>query len=147
MSFLEDLAAAKDAPRPTLDVVVLLNGTQYVLRFTRMSGIDWGNLVDKHPPRIGKGKQEAAGVADDAAVLLDIRYGYNVRAVTREACTLSGVVVDGEPLTADQWTETLTALDGAAHQRITDAIFDLNEYGPQAEVDAARKGPKPSRKS
>lgn len=147
MSFLEDLEAAKATDAPTEDVTVLLNGNPHTLTFTRMSGIDWAHLVDKHPPRLGITPDGGPlPVKDDAPVMVDAKYGYNVRGVVLEAAPLSGVV-DGEAHPADVWEQMLETLDGAAIQRITDAIWKLNEYGPEQEVDAARKARPTSRKS
>ncbi|MDP3209842.1 MAG: hypothetical protein Q8M65_11895 [Rhodoglobus sp.] len=145
MSFLDDLNAATQIERPTADVDVLLNKSRYALRFTQMTGIDWGLLVDKHPPRIGTlGKTEGDKVDP---VYVDLKYGYNVRAVVLEAAPLCGEVVGEGAISAAKWQQLLKALDGAAFQRVCDAIFNLNEIAPEKAVDAARKGPKPSRRS
>ena len=146
MSFLDDLTAAAQIDRPTADVDVLLNGNPYTLRFTQMTGIDWGLLVDKHPPRIGNlGGKEGADKVDP--IYVDLKYGYNIRGVMLEAAPLAGEVVGESALPTEKWELLLKSLDGAAFQRVCDTIFNLNEIAPQKAVDAARKGPKRSRRS
>lgn len=145
MSFLDDLNAASQTQRPTAEVDVLLNSNPYTLRFTQMNGIDWGLLVDKHPPRVGSiGKTDGEKVDP---VYVDLKYGYNVRGVVLEAAPLCGEVVDEGAISVAKWEQMLKALDGAAFQRVCDAIFNLNEIAPEKAVDAARKGPKRSRPS
>lgn len=139
MSFLDDLNAATQTERPTADVTVLLNGNPYTLRFTQMTGIDWGMLVDKHPPRVSGLAAEKPG---DNPVYIDLKYGYNIRAVILEAAPLSGAIVGEDPISTAKWEQLLKALDGAAFQRVCDTIFDLNEIAPEKAVDAARKGQK-----
>jgi hypothetical protein len=145
MSFLDDLNAATQIERPTADVDVLLNGTRYTLRFTQLTGIDWGLLVDKHPPRIGSiGKTDGEKVDP---VYVDLKYGYNIRGVILEAAPMCGEVVGEGAISTAKWEQLLKALDGAAFQRVCDAIFNLNEIAPEKAVDAARKGPKRSPRS
>ncbi len=143
MSFLDDLNAATQTERPTADVTVLLNGNPYTLRFTQMTGIDWGMLVDKHPPRVaGLAASKAGDKPADNPVYIDLKYGYNVRAVILEAAPLSGTIVDEGAISMAKWEQLLKALDGAAFQRVCDTIFELNEIAPEKAVDAARKGQK-----
>ncbi|MFN4000866.1 hypothetical protein [Microcella sp.] len=144
MSFLDDLQAEIAKPAPTLDVDVVLNGNKHTLQFRRLDGLTWAELIDRHPPRIG-GKDE--NDVEIPPVWVDVRYGYNLRAVILDAAPLCGSVPDGAELSASDWADLLNALDGAAFQRVSDAIFQLNEVGPREEVDAARKAPKRSRRS
>jgi len=137
MSFKDDLAAAKAADVPHADVTVLVNGVPYDLRFRQMPGDEWASETDKHPARPG--------------VLVDQRYGYNIRSLTRGAAPKCGVLVNGgdevklrvDPVgdadRVDEWADLFRTLSGHDFQRVTDAIWSLNEYLPEKAVEAARK--------
>lgn len=137
MSFKDDLAAAKTAEVPHIDVTVLVNGKPYELRFRQMEGPAWAAETDRHPSRPG--------------VLVDQKYGYNIRSLTLGAAPKCGVLLEGDAETAlrvdapglenrvDEWADLLTTLSGHDFQRVTDAIWSLNEYLPEQAVDAARK--------
>lgn len=127
MSFEDDLKAEYEAERPYEDVDALLNGTLYTFRFTKMDGTEWASACDRAPLRPG--------------VLLDMRYGYNLRALAPIVAQASGGRVDGDavvPLTPDQWRAVFKG-SGSTVARIGDAIFTLNEYGPADAVDEAKK--------
>jgi hypothetical protein len=143
--FDDDLAAAQTPEDKHIDVLVLINHKPRLLRFRPMDGLEWAAETDRHPARPG--------------VLVDTRYGYNLRTLTRAAAARSGkLVIDGEertlrvdpfvpeipgqpkpPKRVDQWADLFKAISGHEFQRITDAIWTLNEYGPQQEVEAAGK--------
>jgi hypothetical protein len=128
LSFEDDIKAEFEAPKPTQDVDITLNGTLYTFRFTRMDGLEWASLCDMFPARPG--------------VLFDMRYGYNLRPLTLAAAAKSGQRLEGEApvdLTEDQWRNLFKTLPGASIERFSDALFQLNEYGPAQEVDAAKK--------
>lgn len=128
MSFEDDLKAQETAPVPSLDVDVLLNGNAHTLRFRRMNGMDWSAESDKHPIRPG--------------VLIDMRYGYNLRALVKAVAPKTGVLVEDDverEIDEEQWKSLFKALDGASTQRVCDTVWALNEYGPQQEIDAAKK--------
>lgn len=150
MGFSEDLAAAKTAERNIRDVDVTVNGVLYTLRFTQMDGLDWADEADRHPAR--------------PKVLIDLRYGYNLRSLVKAVAPQTGVlVIDGEssalrvdpvdpenpkdPDRVDEWVDLLKALDGAAIQRIGDAIWSLNEWEPGQAVEAAKKALRGSKKA
>jgi hypothetical protein len=128
MSFEDDIKAQFEAPKPTGDVEVLLNGTLYTFRFTRMDGMEYASLCDMFPARPG--------------VMLDMRYGYNLRPLTLAVAAKSAQRVDGDnlvPLTDDQWRNLFKGLPGASIQRFSDTVFLLNEHGPAQEVADAKK--------
>jgi hypothetical protein len=127
MSFADDLKAEFEADKPTRDVEIPLNGNLYTLRFERMDGTDWTLATDAAPARPG--------------VLLDMRYGYNLRALVPPVAEKTGKLVDGDNLvdvSEDQWRAIFKGA-GATVSRIGDAIFALNEYDPAAEVEALKK--------
>ena len=128
MSFEDDLKAQAEAERPHADVEVKLNQTLYTFRFRRMNGDEWANEIDKHPARPG--------------VLVDMRYGYNLRSIVKAVAPKCGVRLDGDVETVmdvEQWTQLFKVLDGAGVARVGDAIWGVNEYGPAAEGEAAKK--------
>jgi hypothetical protein len=89
VGFLEDLAAEKTAQRPTADVEVLLNGNLYTLRFTKLDGTEWAAEVDKYPARPG--------------ILIDSRYGYDLRKLVKGIAHKCGVLLDGETEVPLRW--------------------------------------------
>lgn len=145
MGFSEDLTAAQNPEQDEhIDVDVLVKGTLYTLRFRPMDGMDWSAETDRHPARPG--------------VLIDTRYGYNLRSLVKAAAPQSGVlVVDDEerklrvdpivtvprgqrpPKRVDEWADLFKVITGHEFQRISDAIWALNEYMPQKRIEAAGK--------
>jgi hypothetical protein len=144
MGFKEDLAAAKKAPANTADVDVLVNGRKYTLRFKQVTGQEWAEAVDRSPLR--------------REVALDVRYGYNLRMAVGLTVPNSATLLDGEKpveVTVDEdakppvneWADLLDALSGFDFQRVTDAVWQLNEWDPQQALEAAKKAPRVSGKS
>lgn len=128
MSFDDDVAAQIAAEKDFVNVDVTLNGKLYTFRFFQMDGLEWADQTDRFPARPG--------------VLLDMRYGYNLRPLSKAVAPLSGKQVDGDTLidlTPEQWEKLFKALPGAAVMRIGDALFNLNEYAPGEAVEAAKK--------
>jgi len=128
MSFEDDLKAESEVVKPTRDVDVSLNGNLHTIRFTQMDGTDWAAATDQAPARPG--------------VLLDMRYGYNLRQLVYVVAPKSGKRVVGAEevaLTEDQWRLLLKSLKGGPMMRLGDALFILNEYEPDEEVAAAKK--------
>lgn len=128
MSFDDDLDAAVAAERDTVDVSATVNGHLYTFRFTQMDGLEWADITDRFPGRPG--------------VLLDTRYGYNLRPLSKMAAKETGELVEGDTLTKlspEQWDKFFKGAPGAAVMRIGDAIFNLNEYLPGLAVEDAKK--------
>lgn len=128
LSFEDDLKTEFEEPAPTKDVDVVLNGNLHTFRITRMDGVEWASLVDMFPARPG--------------VLLDMRYGYNLRPLTLAALPKSAKHINGdtlEDLTEEQWRKLFKTVPGAYIERFSDAVFLLNEHGPNDEVDQAKK--------
>lgn len=134
MTFEDDLKAAREAPIEHTDVAYTLNGTLYTARFLQLSGMEWAAEADNHPARPG--------------VLIDARYGYNLRSLCRAIAKKTGRRVDGDPtdenvklveLTPEQWDDLYRALPGSTVQSFDDAIWALNEAIPAREVEAAKK--------
>jgi hypothetical protein len=106
---------------------------------TQMDGIAWASETDKFPARPG--------------VLVDQRYGYNLRPLTKHVAPKCSVLFDADgnevELRVDppevkkdrvnQWADLFANIDGATFQRISDALFGLNEIWPAQAVDAAKK--------
>lgn len=128
MSFADDLKAQSEAVLPHEDVEVLLNGNVHVFRFRQIDGVEWTAETDKYPARPG--------------VLIDARYGYNLRALVKGIAPKCGVRLDGDTeigMETDEWADLWKAIDGPTFARITDAIWGLNEYRPGLAVEAAKK--------
>lgn len=126
MTFEDDLAAVQAAPAPFLDAEVTVNGSYYALRFVQMDPFDWAVEVDKHPARPG--------------VALDKRYGYNLRSLVKAVAPATGSLVeDDKTVPVKDWPALLKAIGGHGFQRVTDAIWAVNEYLPEQAVVAAKK--------
>lgn len=130
MSFLDDLKAAQNAPRIYADVPVMFNGHLHILRFRQMDGLDWTAETDRHPMRPG--------------IAIDMKYGYNFRALTKTAAPASGVRVEDEVehvVTEEEWEHIFSpgVLTGRYFAAITDAIWALNVRSPELAVEAAKK--------
>ncbi len=102
--------------------------TLLTLRFTKLDGLAWAALTLKNVMR--------------PDVPVDLMYGYNFHAVCQAAAQLTGTEVDGETTSAisdKQWERLWNVLPGRDVQRICDAVWGLNEYGPEQRVEAAKK--------
>ena len=136
MTLDDDLDAVMGVARDFADLSINLNGKLRTLRFTQMDGMEWAELTDRFPAR--------------QDVLLDARYGYNIRPLAKAAAPLCGSLLDGEnevALTVEQWEKLFKGQPGATVMRIGDIIWNLNEYLPGQAVDALKKGstPEPSK--
>ena len=126
MGFLEDVAAAKAAPKETSDAVpVIVNGSLYELVFERADGDAWAECVSRHPARTES--------------LIDRRYGYNFNAVVLEMAPKTGRLADGTVIPAEAWSDLIPTLAGAEIAAVTDAIWALNEWNPAQEIEKAKK--------
>ena len=126
MSFLDDLAAAKDAGKQkSQPVPVIVNGSLYELVFYRADGNVWADTTAQNPPR--------------ADVAIDRRYGYNFNAVVLEMAPKTGRLVDGTSIPDEAWAGLIPTLSGAEIAAVTDAIWALNEWNPAQEIEKAKK--------
>lgn len=128
MSFEDDLKAEFEAEKDHRDVDVKLNDKLYTFRFTVLDGVEWAAAGDLFPARPG--------------VLLDMRYGYNLRPLSLYVAAKTGKRVDGDKLvdlTPDQWSNLFKALPGYSVARIGDAMFDLHEISPERAVEELKK--------
>ena len=131
MTFADDLKKAQAAKTPYQDVPVVLGGKLHTLRFKQMNGLAWAAETDKYPPRL--------------ETTIDTTYGYNIRDLTRGTAPMSGFRLEGEqemPLAEHEWDALFEAITGHDFQKITDAIWALNEYDPQAAVAKAMEAQK-----
>jgi len=144
LGFLDDLAAAKEAPRKkSKPVEVLVNGNLYELVFYRADGDVWADSVARHPLRL------------DAVI--DLKYGYNFNEVVLEiGSTTSRYIEGGEehafpidevkdgekpPIRpkSSAWESFFKSLSGSEVGKVTDAIWALNEWDPAQEIERAKK--------
>jgi hypothetical protein len=134
MSFEDDLAAAQAEEVAYANVEVTVRGNLYVIRITQMDPFEWASEVDRHPARDG--------------VAIDQRYGYNLRSLTKAVVPVCGKRVDGDELVDVQdWPALLKAIGGYGFQRVSDAVWALNEILPERAVEAAKKALIATRKS
>jgi hypothetical protein len=126
VGFLEDIAAAKAAPKPVSPPVdVVVNGALYELVFERADGDVWAECVSRHPVR--------------ADSVIDRRYGYNFNAVVLEMAPKTGRLADGTVIPDEAWADLIPSLAGAEIAAVTDAIWALNEWNPAQEIEKAKK--------
>lgn len=128
MTFAEDLAAAKQAPRRTSDVLVEVNGRKYKIRISALDGTEFAAETLKHPPRLDVGA--------------DMQYGYNLNTLTEAVLPRCAVLLDGSDeleISTEQWADLLAVADGGTAQSFVNAVYTLNEYASNKAVSAARK--------
>jgi hypothetical protein len=133
LSLDDDLDADVNRDVDYADLNININGKLRTLRFTQMDGLEWAELTDHFPARQG--------------VLLDSRYGYNLRPLSKAAAPLCGKLLDGDTevsLTEEQWAKLFKAQPGSTVMRIGDVIWNLNEFLPTAAVEALKKGSTPA---
>lgn len=127
-ALLDAALERKSAEPATSTVTVPVGGGTVTLRFTEMDPREWHRCTMAHPGR--------------PDVALERMFGYNLVDAAKHAAPLSGVRVDGDTeqkLTVKQWGKFFTAIDREGWALITDAIFGLNEAGPLARLEAAKK--------
>lgn len=129
MSFESDLEEQVNKPTETADEEVIVGNTLTKFRFYQWAGYQWAEESDRHPVRPG--------------VLLDLRYGYNLRSLGLACAKQTGRRVDSDgtehELTPEQWDTLWRNLPGASVLTLCDAVWALNEHNPREAVDAARK--------
>lgn len=101
------------------------------VRFTRIPGDDWADIVSRNPARVD--------------VPLDRHYGYNYDAVCNAAAVFRGDndeaythIVDGDelvPVEKSQWFDLIATVAGSDATELRDAIWSLNEYDPAKALD------------
>lgn len=97
-------------------------------RFRRLPGLEWGEITARCPVRLG--------------VDIDMRYGYNMHAATVMAAPKCGTRLEDDaevPVTEEQWRDIFATISGYEMTLILDAIYELNEYGPAAQIAALKK--------
>ena len=141
MSFRDALAAAKTAERKRSEPVEVLIGDEIVtLQFTRAAPTEWARITSRYPATNGS--------------LIAVRYGYDIQKVVPEIAALTGFVLeDGQettltvekpskenPTPVNEWEDLFNALDGHSFGLVSDAIWALNEWGPQYRLAELKKG-------
>lgn len=99
------------------------------LKFSRILGTDWNDLTVVNPPR-------------EDSLPDRVVFGYNVHAVTRAAAVTSGVVLEDDgserALSEEQWNELFTLVSGKDNEKITNAIYALNEGESERAVELGK---------
>ncbi len=111
-------------------VKIMLGGEPVELVFERIDGKLWAQQCAKYPPRLD--------------VPIDRNYGYNFHQVVISVTPESGRLVTDDglvPLDEDHWRGIFAdgVLSGHDFQRIVDAVWSVNEWGPQEKVRALSK--------
>jgi hypothetical protein len=103
------------------------------LRFYRLPGEVWADIVSRCPARIG--------------APMDEHYGYNMQQAAKLAAPINGVRVDGDELVplryeaattdspaVNQWADLWQSIAGSEASRIESAIWELNVYEPDSRM-------------
>ena len=129
----ELLAKAKtdaETPPQSDPIDVLIGGELVTLVFARADGKAWAGECARYPMRLG--------------VKIDEAYGYDFHRVVMAISPTTGKqLVDGveSVLTEEQWQGIYAegVLSGHDFEKIADAVWALNEWGPQSRVAALKK--------
>lgn len=136
MNLKDRIAAAKaeiESAEP-LTVPVYVGGELVEVSFRPVEGHVWADLVASSPPRPGS--------------TLDGNVGYNSDAVARRY-PLSLVLVDGEPVSAEDWSDLHDVIPSPSVKLIAAGLWGLNQNDPAkriAELGKARAGAQPKKR-
>lgn len=138
MNVQERIAKAKaeiaNAEPKTVDVE--FGGEITVLGFTPIRGDEWDELTSEYPPRKG--------------AVLDGNIGYNIKAVLK-AFPVDHITVDGEPTTAEEYTEIVSVLASPHIKRASEVLFHIQQMLPAQRLielgKASAGAPKRSQRS
>lgn len=134
MTSIDDLIAkakaAAETPPQSEPIDVVIGDEMVTLRWTRADGKAWAAECARYPMRLG--------------VKIDEAYGYDFHAVVMAISPKTGKqVVEGEEVALDekQWQGIFAegVLSGHDFEKIANAVWDLNEWGPQGRVAALKK--------
>lgn len=129
MSSLDEMIAkANAAPRNTEVADVYIGEDLAKFEFVQMPGLEWQELVSKHPRR---------PTSD-----VDRLVGFNASTLTQAVPLRYVSTVDGDervPVTEDQWAALFRVFDGHAVQAFASVLWVLNFAGPRSKVDEAKK--------
>lgn len=114
-ALIEKQRAALDN-RPTVDVPVVMAGEVVTVTFAKADQTEWEDLTLAHPARLGTS---------------DVNIGYDQRAV---AAAYPRVVIDGDPVEAEQWAEFYRLLVVTHRKNVATALWGLNVYDDIVEA-------------
>jgi hypothetical protein len=127
-ALLDEAISQEPQELNTVTVPVSVGGTTVTLKFTEMDPRAWYACTMPFPPRVD--------------IPVERMFGYNLTDAALHAAVKCGVRVDGDEevkLTPAQWGKLFKVLDREGISPIVDAIFGLNETGPLARLEAAKK--------
>lgn len=136
MNLKDRIAAAKaeiDSAEPAV-VPVYVGGELVDVSFRPIEGHLWADLTAMCPPRPGS--------------TLDGNVGFNPDAVAR-VYPLSNVLVDGEPVSAGDWSDLNDVIPSPSIKLVAAALWGLNQSEPAkriAELGKARAGAQPKKR-
>lgn len=127
-AFSDDLAAAKKADRETLVITLMVNSKPYKFRFTQMDGVEYAVETLKHPFR--------------PDVPLDREYGYNLNSLSQAIAPRCAVRLEGDDeieMSAEEWADLFSVMDGGGVQAIANTVFTLNQFASAKVVESVKK--------
>lgn len=126
---LLDAAIERRTAEPVTETVDVLVGVEvWSLRFSEMDALEWANVIALNPQRPGSN--------------IDRQFGYNYDGAAMTAAPLSGVRVDGETvlkLSESQWVKVFRAISGHDFEKLSNAVWGLNEIQPMRRLAEAKK--------
>lgn len=131
MGILDDLAVAKEqvADRvKTPPIECLVNGKVYNVVFYRAEPEEWTRVTAKHLPR--------------KDILLDIRNGYDIAAVSRAISASCGRVLDGDAeveMSEEQWADLWVVIPPSTARLLEANVWSLHEHDTEMQIAEAKK--------
>lgn len=105
-----------------------LNGQTFKFRFEQMLGTEYVEETLRHAP--------------DLEVPLHRQFGYDVHAMARAVAHRCSYLIEGKEerrLDEEQWAKMFPLLDAGSLAKITNTVFELNEFASSRAVAAAKK--------
>lgn len=127
-ALLDEAVETRSEKLETETVEVLVNQTVVTLRFSEMAAKDWADVIAVNPQRLGSP--------------IDRQFGYNYDGAAITASPKCGVRVEGDSeskMTAEQWEKLFGVIAGHDFQKITNAVWSLNEISPMRRLAEAKK--------
>ena len=121
----ELIAAARKAVPDRDGFEIAVDDVVATIEFVQLSGLAWCNLTAVNPPRKGSSHDWTIGY-DSVAVVR----AYPVESVWRGGEAMSTILVDGAPVTAEQWAEFADLLDVPALEDAATVLWAIHVGKP-----------------
>ncbi|NLP85440.1 hypothetical protein HF576_16455 [Microbacterium sp. CFH 90308] len=127
-----ELIARARATKPDMGALeIAIDDLVASIEFVQITGPAWRDLVAVNPPRKGATHDFAVGYNVDSLVR-----SYPTRSVWRNDEEIATVLVDGEPVTDEQWAEFTTLLNGAGFEDAATVLWAIHYGKPRARLAA-----------